>query len=255
MPLFATGIIFEKLPVWGNWDLCCGEMYYRTGILDKTKETAESLTQFYRDKDLEEMIFICPAGYNMFTNVLPEQFGARFNFKTTFFTDWLFKEMDRGALKIKNKLNRSVVIHDSCHARILGDEFMERQRKLLGDLGITIYETPMNKVNGLCCGVAAGANKFSIIDLTKHSLKQLTALDRAAGKEIAVYCTGCLLMLSSVRPLRPFGKQMFHILEYIRKAMGEEVPRQNISRALSILKGIARHSLPYYFSSKRIRFY
>ncbi|MCJ7772243.1 MAG: hypothetical protein MUP22_03800, partial [Desulfobacterales bacterium] len=33
MPLLATGTIFEKLPVWGRWDLCCGEMYFRTGLL------------------------------------------------------------------------------------------------------------------------------------------------------------------------------------------------------------------------------
>jgi Fe-S oxidoreductase len=254
MPLLATGRIFDKLPVWGNWDLCCGEMFYRTGILDKTKETAERLTEFYSDKDIEEMIFICPAGYNMFTTVLPEQFGAKFYFKTTFFTDWLIKEFDRGTFEIKKKLKRHAVIHDSCHARILGDTFMEKQRKLLERLGITVYETPLNKVNGLCCGMAAGANKFSIVDLTKNSLKQLITLDRADGDEIAIYCTGCLLMLSSVRPIKPFGKRMFHILEYIRKAIGEEVPRKNISRALSVLNGISRHSIPYYFSSKKFRF-
>jgi Fe-S oxidoreductase len=254
MPLLATGRIFDRLPVWGNWDLCCGEMYFRTGIFDKTEETAARLSRFYRDKDIEEMVFICPAGYNMFTTVLPEQFGAIFNFKTTFFTDWLNNEIDKGSFQIKETLNSSAVIHDSCHARILGDEFMEKQRKLLERLGMTVYETPLNKVNGLCCGMAAGANRFSIVDLTKNSLKQLTALDRADGKGIAIYCTGCLLMLSTARMIKPFGKQMFHILEYVRKAMGEKVPRQNMSRALSIVKGIARHSAPYYFSSKRFKF-
>ncbi|MBW2179686.1 MAG: (Fe-S)-binding protein [Deltaproteobacteria bacterium] len=158
MPLLATGMIFEKLPVWGRWDLCCGEMYFRTGLLDKAQDTSEKLTRFYSNKDIEEMVFTCPACYNMFTTVLPEQFGATFDFKTTFFTDWFFQEIERGTFEIKQTLTGSAVIHDSCHGRILGNTFMEKQRQLLKKLGLEVKETPLNKDNGLCCGMAAGAN-------------------------------------------------------------------------------------------------
>lgn len=253
MPFLATGKIFDLLPVWGNFDLCCGEMYFRTGNLDKTRQIAERLTRFYRDKPVKEMVFICPAGYNMFTNVLPKLFGAEFSFTTTFLTDWLANAFYDGRLTISRPLNGSVVMHDSCHARILGDDFMEAQRDILRRLGLTVFETPQNKSHGLCCGMAAGANKFSVVDLAKNALRQLLTLDRAEGDAAAIYCTGCLLMLSCVRPLAPLGKPLVHPLEYIRSAMDETVPRRNIPRAMAITAGILTHSLPWYFSRQTFR--
>ena len=253
MPFLATGKIFELLPVWGNFDLCCGEMYFRTGNLDKTRRIAEKLTNFYRDKPIREMVFVCPAGYNMFTNVLPRQFGAEFSFKTTFLTDWLTAALDDGRLTVTRPLNGSVVMHDSCHARVLGEDFMEAQRTILKRLGLTVHETRLNRTHGLCCGMAAGATSFSVVDLVKNALRQLLTLDRADGDAIAVYCTGCLLMLSCVRPLVPLGKPLAHPLEYIRRALGESVPRRNIPRAMAITAGILLHSLPWYFSRRTFR--
>lgn len=251
MPLLAQGKIFDKLPVWGSWDLCCGEMYFRMGFLNPVTKIAEKLTMFYKDKDIEEMVFICPAGYNMFTNVLPKQFGAEFSFKTTFFTDWFANEWDKGTFEVRNRLHEDVVMHDSCHARILGNDFMDRQRFLLERLGLTIHETPQNKFHGLCCGMAAGCNKYSGLDIFLNGMRQLWALDRAGGDEAAIYCTGCLLTLSCIRLLNPFGKKLVHTLEYVREALGEDVPRRNQIRALWVLLGIARHALPVYFSSKK----
>ncbi len=250
MPFLATGKIFEMLPVWGSFDLCCGEMFFRTGNLDKTKAIADKLTAFYKDKPVKEMVFVCPAGYNMFTNVLPQQFGAEFSFQTTFLTDWLTKAFDDGRLAIIRPLSGSVVMHDSCHARVLGEDFMTAQRDILKRLGLTVYETAQNRKHGLCCGMAAGANRFSGMDLAKNALRQLLALDRADGDAAAIYCTGCLLMLSCVRPLQPLGKPLVHPLEYIRRAIGETVPRRNIPRAMAITAGILTHSLPWYFSRK-----
>lgn len=252
MPLLLTGQIFEKLPVWGHWDLCCGEMYYRCGIFDATAETARNLTEFYRRKEIDEMVFLCPAGYNMFSNILPK-FGARFSFRITSFADWLTGELERGTFRITERLSGSAVVHDSCHARVLGRAFMDSQRKLLERVGLGLFETPMNREEGLCCGMASGARRFSALDLIRYSLRQLIELDRADGDIALAYCTGCLLMLSSVRPLKPFGKKLVHLLEPIRMALGETVPRTNMKRARSILGGIACHSLPFSFSRKTFR--
>ncbi len=253
MPLLAGGEIFEELPVWGRWDLCCGEMYFRMGLREPVERTAERLTAFYKDKKLDEMVFICPACYNMFTHVLPEQFGARFNFKTAHFVDWFTERLDRGVFRPKQALKGSVVMHDSCHARVLGGDFMERQRALLRRLGLTVRETPKNRADGLCCGMAAGCTAYSGIDMLKSSLKGLTALDRAPGDEIAMYCTGCLLTLSIARFSRPLGKEMRHTLELVRRALGERAPHTNLSRASAVVRGIIRHAVPVYFSRRRFR--
>lgn len=238
MPLLGTGALFEKLPVWGNWDLCCGEMYFRMGLLDPVKKIARKLTDFYKNKKIKEMVFVCPAGYNMFSNVLPKQFGAEFDFKKTFFTDWFISELANNSFEITNPLKKSVVVHDSCHARVLGDDFMNRERKLLKMLGANVYETKNNRSKGLCCGMAAGCTNFAALDIVKASLRQYKALNASPAKEVAIYCTGCLLTLSIIRTLHPFGKQFSHTIELIRQAMGENPEKTSMTKALLVLKGI-----------------
>ncbi|MEA3223693.1 MAG: hypothetical protein U9P49_11095 [Thermodesulfobacteriota bacterium] len=128
---------------------------------------------------------------------------------------------------------------------------MDAQRFLLERLGLTIHETPQNKTHGLCCGVAAGCNKYSGLDIFLNGMRQLWTLDRAEGNDAAIYCTGCLVTLSCFRLLSPFGKRLMHIIEYVRQALGEDVERKNKIRALQIVSGIAGHVLPVYFSSKK----
>lgn len=254
MPLLAQGAIFDELPVWGRWELCCGEMFFRMGALAPVRKTAKRLTEFYQNKDIEELVFICPAGYNMFSNVLPRQFGAKLDFKKTYFTDWFMRKLDEGVFKITNKLSGSVVIHDSCHARVLGEEFLESQRRLLKRLGLTVVEMNENRKHGLCCGVAAGCREYSLIDLARCGFKGLAALDRAKADEAGIYCTGCLLTLGIFRLANPFGKPLRHIVEYAREAIGETVERTNTKKALQMTAGIGLNALPRYFDPRRFKF-
>ena len=253
MPLLAEGAIFEKLPVWGQWDLCCGEMFFRMGALEPVRKTAKYLTEFYQGKDIEELVFVCPAGYNMFSNVLPKQFGARFDFKKTYFTDWFINRIEDGTFKIKKKLSGTVVIHDSCHARVLGGEFMESQRRLLKILGLDVVETEQNHEHGLCCGVAAGCNSFSLTDLAGCGLKGLAALDRTKANEAAIYCTGCLLTLGIFRLLNPFGKSLRQVVEYAREALGEKAERTNTKKAVQMALGIGINALPKYIDPRHFK--
>ncbi|HPA71552.1 MAG TPA: (Fe-S)-binding protein [Spirochaetota bacterium] len=253
LPLLADGAIFERLPVWGNWGLCCGEMFFRMGLLDRVERTARELTAFYADTGIEEMVFVCSACYNMFGNVLPGQFGARFGFRITFFTDWFWREVDAGRLAAPGKLAGSVAVHDSCHARVLGTEFMETQRAGLRRLGLETHDTVTDLKRGLCCGMASGARRYSVADLARYTVMGLRELDRAEGDLGLAYCTGCLLTFSMARLARPFGKKLVHPLELYRKALGEKALRRNIPRALSILAGISLKALPKYFSRDRFR--
>ncbi len=253
LPLLVPEAVMEVLPVWGRWDLCCGEMFFRMGILSKVDEIARHLTAFYAKKKIDEMVFVCPAGYNMFRNILPRQFGARFSFRITFFSEWFHRAVRKGKLTVTRRLEGDAVIQDSCHARVLGPEFMDSQRRLLEGLGLTLRETPENREDGLCCGMAAGCNAYGAFDLLRQGMRNLRALDRAGGREIVQYCTGCLLTSSVIRAVNPFGKRLTHTLEWVGLALGERRPRRHYRRALSVLKGIVIHALPRYLSRKRFR--
>lgn len=254
LPQLASGRLFAGLPVWGSWETCCGEMYYRMGALDTVAQIAERLVRFYAGRGLDELVFACPACFNMFRHILPEQFGARFDFRVTSFDRWLQRRLDRGALRLDHPLDGNVVVHDSCHGRVLGPDFMDRQRSLLRRCGLTVHETERNREHGLCCGIAAGANRYSLADLARTSLRAARALDRAPGDEVATYCTGCLLTLSGTRLLGPYRKPVNHTLEYLHAALGEPRPHRQSVRAAQMLAGISLHAGPQYLSRRRLFF-
>jgi len=243
--------IFDDLTIAGSLELCCGEMYYRMGLFDLTRSFADRLTAYYADKSIKRMIFVCPACYNMFAHILPEQFGARFDFPRIFYLDYLRERMERGALTFPEPLSGKVVIHDSCQGRVLGPEFMDQVRDLLRQIGLTPVEARYAREEGLCCGIAAGAPRQSVMDLVKVSTWAHNEYGHSSGEQVATYCAGCFLTLGATGMLLPGGRPVTHLLALLAKAMGRPVEDRLDARARALLLGIVRHALPRYLSFDR----
>ncbi|MFH2099923.1 MAG: (Fe-S)-binding protein, partial [Pseudomonadota bacterium] len=190
-------------------------------------------------------------GFNMFSRVYPEKFGIRFPFEMEPFSRWALRALDEGRLAVTRPLEETVVLHDSCHARILGDGFMEEQRQLLRRLSVEVLETRHNKADGLCCGMAAGANTQSGPWMISATLRRLDELNGAGAPAIAAYCAGCFHTFLTVRPLRPGSKPVVHTLELLRRALGEDVDAGAGRRARQIVLGVAARSVPRYLDPRR----
>jgi Fe-S oxidoreductase len=199
------------------------------------------------------MLFVCPACYNMFTHVLPKQFGARFDFKTKFIADYLLERIADGRLRLDHPMNRRAVVHDSCQGRILGPEFMERQRELLRAAGVTPVDSTAAREEGLCCGIAAGCNRFDPRDILRASGMAHRMARKAGAPEMAVYCGGCLLMLSLSRFALPGSLPVIHSLQYVQEAAGERPVRAQSSRALRLAMGVLLNAFPVVLSRRRFR--
>lgn len=241
----------SSLPVSGDWSLCCGEPLFRMGLFEAMEKVAAGLTSYYQDKKIEKMVFICPACMNMFRNVLPRDFGARLDFECEYLGTWLLREIDRGAIEIKRPVKRDITIHDSCHGRVLGDEIMEANRELLSRLGLRVIDMKSHRENGICCGIAAGCNRFMPQDIMKVSLRELKEGRETGTSEMAIYCTGCYLMLNMTRAMTPSGQTLLHTLEYLALATSEESPRIVEPRTRKILMNVIVKAMPRLLSPRR----
>lgn len=250
LPHLVAADFMKGVPISGEWDLCCGEMYFRQGLFDVVGRTAEKLTDYYRDKDIGTMLFVCPACMNMFRNVLPDQFGAEFDFDTAYIGTYLLEKVVSGEIEIVKKLDRTVAVHDSCHARILGDEILEAARKLYAMMGLEMREMKHNRLEGYCCGFAAGCNKYSPTDMFLASAKELWESQKTGAKDMAIYCTACLTTMTMYRWLFPTLQPLRHMLEYLREATGEEAYHPAQRRSIHMLTNIARKAFPKIPSRK-----
>jgi len=51
--------------------------------------------------------------------------------------------------------------------------------------------------------------------------------------------------------INPFGKKLYHTIEFALEAIGENVPKINMSKFFALLRGIIIHALPAYLNPRR----
>jgi Fe-S oxidoreductase len=250
--------VLDTLPVWGDWSLCCGEPFYRLGAFAVMEQIAAGLTEYYADKKITKMIFACPACLNMFRNVLPGRFGAKFDFECEYVAAWLLRRLDGGQIQVRRPLQRTVAVHDSCHGRILGDEIMEQTRELYARLGATIVNMKHHHEDGICCGIAAGCNRQMPQDIVRVGWRELREGVDTGAREMAIYCTGCYLILNIIQNLSrrrapSRNQRLVHTLELLAEAVGEQTSRAVDRRARRMLGNIIRAALSKVLSTKRYK--
>jgi Fe-S oxidoreductase len=245
--------VLDRLPVAGDWSLCCGEPFYRMGLFEVMEKIAAHLTAYYADKKIQKMVFACPACLNMFRTVLPRDFGARLDFECEYIVTWLLREMDAGRLTVTHPLNRTVTVHDSCHGRVMGAEIMDPTRELYRRLGLKVLEMKRHHENGLCCGIAAGCSNYMPHTILGAARRELREGAVTGVGEMAIYCTGCYLMLNIADHLVRTGQDLTHTLELVGEAVGEKLPRTVSGRTFSILANITKKAIPLMVSRKRYK--
>lgn len=253
LPHLVDAGFMEGVTIAGQWELCCGEMFFRMGLFDAVERTAERLTAYYRGRDIGTMLFVCPACLNMFRNVLPSQFGAEFGFQTEYLGTYLLDKLQSGQLELSKSLRGSVAVHDSCHARILGDEIMGTSRELLTTLGLEIKEMEHSRETGFCCGAAAGCNRYSPFDIVFKAMRELWEAQKTGARDLALYCTGCQVTLTLCRWLFPTLQPVRHSLEYLKEATGEGKRHPAQARTFYMMLNILAKAFPKMLSPRHYR--
>jgi len=233
----------KEIKIAGTLDHCCGEMYYRMGLLDVVQNIAARLTDLFQGKKIGTMLFACPACYNMFRNILPREFGAVFDFEKRFLLEYLLDKME-----IKTAQKKKVGLHDSCHARILGPEVTGSARDFIKKMGLELEEGTKAENPYLCCGAAAGATRFNPVDIIKTAGRAVGENPGRNSREIAVYCGGCLLTLGTYQTFSPGGPAIRHVLEYFQDARNKDKKRPLALRSRRLILNFLKRSSFQLFS-------
>ena len=250
MPYMTFSSLYRDLPVFAAPDLCCGEVYFRMGILDKAESQARYLRERYKALNPKKVVFFCIAGYNTLENIIPQYFGIRFDFEKAYLLDHLAGKLERGELKIRKASARSVTVQDPCHAKTLGRRYTEMPRQMLEDMGYRIVEMEHNRELALCCGYGNGAGRYSPVDIIGWSVRRLREARRTGADMLVTYCTVCLLYLSVARKLYPLAPPVYHVLDLLQRAIGEEPALRHSERANKMIQYMAL-GFPRMVSPKR----
>ena len=243
----ARAWFLKDLNIRGALDLCCGEMYFRTGMFEHLEVQARKLNEFVARLGAKRMMILCTAGYNLFTNILP-RYGLDAGLEVRPYLPWLWERIDSGDIPVKKPLNMSVTIQDSCHAKVFGPDYWELPRRILERLGARVIEMPHNTDCNWCCGIGGGfpaGSGYNPVDIARATLRVTHEAARAGADAIVTYCAGCLMSLSSGMTVYPAAKPIYHLFQAVQAASGEAPDlAQNRKRGALLFRGVIQNQLP-----------
>jgi Fe-S oxidoreductase len=238
--------------VMGRPGLCCGEVYFRMGLFDRVTELGKTLTECYEKTRPGRVIMFCLAGYNMQKNILPKRFGFKLKPEIIYLGDWLLERVKKGEIKFTRPLKRKVVVQESCHAKVLGDDFMEKPRELLRMAGAEVVEMNPCRERQVCCGVADGITHFNPLDMTLGGVRQWRLAKKTGADIFVAYCATCYLMLKMAGKAYPSFMPCLHLLEVLTYAAGYPVSSLADKRAGKVMARVVAGSVGNVLSTKRV---
>ncbi|MDY6796113.1 MAG: (Fe-S)-binding protein [Actinomycetota bacterium] len=229
LPCLLDTSLLDGLTVIGAQELCCGELYYRLGLMDVVQRQARKLEERFRRLGMRRMYVYCMAGFNNLTNVLPSCFGADFDFEIVYLGDLLMQRLEKGELNFDRPLEGTATIQDSCHAKVLGRRLQDIPRELVRRAGLEIMGMAHSREMSVCCGAACGARAYNPLHMGLQSLRQWGEARDSGVDGLVAYCATCLLLLHMGRIIRPTRMPLYHLMEVLMRASGEEPPHDLVA--------------------------
>jgi Fe-S oxidoreductase len=252
LPYLFQSPLFQGATIISEPGLCCGEVYYRMGIFSRVEKEARKLEAAYQRANPARIIMFCLAGYNMQKKVLPRNFGFKVKPEIIYLGDWLLEKVKKGEIKFPRPIKRKVVCQESCHAKSLGNEFMEKPRELLRLAGAEVVEMNPCREKQICCGAADGITRFNPMDMVMGGMRQWRLAKKSGAELFVPYCATCYFMLKMAGKFYPSFLPCVHLIELLTYAAGTDLESRADKRAQKIMLKLMAGSAGRIFSRKRI---
>jgi len=252
-PFLLDSKLFKDIPVFGSTHLCCGEPLYRMGCWDAERVVAQRLKEEFSRMGFKKLVVPCLAGYHIFKHVYPKVFDVTLDFDVISIEEWLLDRVQNGAIEIA-PLGKTAVIHDNCWPKASGEVCFDTTRALLERLGVTVIEPPHTREEALCCGMCAGAARFALLDILRAAKARLCEFDAIKADMAIDYCGGCNWLFSLARKfsVSKKTKPVYHLLEVVRMAAGENPEHRTDARTRQIVSTMAGPLLAAYMTRRRV---
>ncbi len=218
-----------------------GAYLYQGGYLDLVRQIALRCRNDFESWGVKTVVPMLDAVYYIFTHVHPSEMGVEHTPEFVNFHDWLLEKMDSGEIPIKKRLGLTVTVHDNCYSKPFGDDLWDKHREILTRCGCTITEMEHAREDSLCCGFGKGASwtrNFSLpYEIIAEGAKKFKEAEATCADALVSYCGGCIYLLWAARELLGSRIDIYHSLEIVRMAMGEQIdyPRDHIRRAWDVI--------------------
>ena len=237
---------FTPVDLLDHWEV--GATLYQGGYLDVVRRIGEKCKEAFDGWNVKTVVPFLDAVHHMLSTVQPREMGVTFDQKILNFNEWLLKTIDDGEIELSKKLDIKVTLHDNCFSKAGGDEYWNRARKLIERTGCEIVEMEHIRKDSRCCGFGAGAswerNLNIPFDIFRTSRAKFDEAEATGADALVTYCSGCLYLLCAAQELFRSDLKVYHHVELVRMAMGEDLgvtQEMRVRRAWDVIAIITYH--------------
>ncbi len=186
--LNQAGVNFGIL---GQDEACCGDPSRRCGNEEQYLGTAQGNVELLNEIGIKKIITTCPHCYNTLKNEYPQIGG---NFEVYHQSEFIWKLINEGKLKVNPALEGNITFHDPCYLGRINRIF-EEPRNVLDKVKKGPYmEMERNHDRSFCCGGGGGR-----IWMEEHHKRINHArIDEAialSANTVVTACPYCLIMM------------------------------------------------------------
>lgn len=251
LPYLLQAGVLESLPkVAGTEALfgCAGDIY-KTGRFDMVEQIARRLEHVFGKMGVKKVICSMSAEGMVLKHILPERFGAAFDFEVISLDEWLLGKLRSEEIVLNRELNLKVTVHDNCLSKMEGGTLQEVNREIIERCGCSIVEMEHHRDRALCCGFGAAASRFNIGDIMASGYRRLKEIENSGAEAAVIYCPACLFILSVIKETANCKIPFYHPVELAEMAAGgSPFTRRHRERAWDMIAIISNHLLKYVLS-------
>ncbi|MHA1718643.1 MAG: (Fe-S)-binding protein [Promethearchaeota archaeon] len=244
---------FTPVDTLDHWEI--GAYLYQGGYLDVVQEIGEKCLFDFSKWKTKTIVPFLDAVHHALTVMQPKEMGVKFDQNIIHFNEWLLTKISSGEIKLNEKLDLKVTVHDNCFSKTGESKYWDPPRRILELTGCKILEMKHIRKYSLCCGFGAGAswtkNIHIAFDIIKVSSEKFKEAEATGADALVTYCGGCLYLLWAAHEIFNSKIKIFHMIEIVRMAMGEEIDfsqKQHKERAWDIISVITYHLFLSLFS-------
>lgn len=177
----------------GKEEKCNGDVARRLGNEYLAQTSIKKSIETFKKYNVKKIVTTCPHCFNVFKNEYP-QFGG--NYEVIHHTEFIFKLIESGKIKLSKSLKETVTYHDSCYIGRYNDNYESPRKSLNAIDGINLVEMQRSKDKGFCCGAGGGRMFLEETVGKRINIERVEEALSLSPTTIATACPFCMTMIN-----------------------------------------------------------
>jgi len=186
--LNAAGLEFAVL---GKEEVCCSEFVRKVGEEGLFNELAFENIDLFERYGIEEVVVICPHGYQTMSQEYPLLDEASSRRRFIHITEVLAGLIKEGRIRPEKRIEVTVTYHDPCYLGRRSGIYDSPREVIRSIPGVELVEMPRSRENSFCCGGGGGRMWMESEADEKIAEKRVAEAVETGAEIIVTACPFC----------------------------------------------------------------